>query len=299
MKTIQDLNKHVVWTAVVTPLTTDGKVDYTSLEKVLREQEAAGNGIVLLGSTAEALNLAPQDKNEIVRFATKLNLKTSMILGIGGHQIDEQKAWMKFGEEHAFDGYLLVTPLYAKPGLTGQTKWFESLMNTSSRPCMLYNVPGRSAVAMHPDVLKNLAGHKNLWSLKEASGSVEKYSQFRQAAPALTIYSGDDALLPFFVPMGCAGVVSVAGNAWPKETRRYAELALAQKFDRVFPLWEKASNSLFLASNPLPVKALMAHKGQIKTATMQAPLHADDFKQVGVLAEIDQQVQQWFQKENA
>lgn len=298
MKTIQDLNSHVVWTAVVTPLLADGKVDYTSLESLLKKQEEAGNGIVLLGSTAEALNLSNADKNEIVRFATKLNLKTSMILGIGGQQLEDQKNWMKFGEEHAFDGYLLVTPLYAKPGLVGQTKWFEELMNTSSRPCMLYNVPGRSAVAMHPDVLKNLAGHKNLWSLKEASGSIEKYSQFRQAAPKLTIYSGDDALLPFFVAMGCTGVVSVAGNVWPKETRRYAELALEQKFDRIFPLWEKASNSLFLASNPLPVKALLAHKGWIKTTTMQAPLHHDDFKQVGVLAEIDQQVQSWY-KENA
>jgi len=298
MKTQTELNKHVVWTAVVTPLLADGKVDYTSLEGLLKKQADAGNGIVLLGSTAEALNLSSNDKNEIVRFATKLNLKTSMILGIGGHQLDEQTNWMKFGEEHPFDGYLLVTPLYAKPGPVGQTNWFESLMNTSTRPCMLYNVPGRSAVAMAPEVLKNLAGHKNLWSLKEASGSIEKYSQFRQAAPTLTIYSGDDALLPFFVPMGCAGVVSVAANVWPTETRRYAELALAQKFDKVFPLWEKASNSMFLAANPLPVKALLHSKGWIKTATMQAPLHHDDFKQVGVLAEMDQQVQKWM-KENA
>lgn len=300
MKTTQELNKHVVWTAVVTPLSADGTVDYASLEGLLRKQEQAGNGIVLLGSTAEALNLSTEDKKQIVMFATELKLKTSMILGIGGQQLEDQKQWLRFGEEHAFDGYLLVTPLYAKPGLVGQTKWFEALMNASSRPCMLYNVPGRSAVAMHPDVLKNLAGHKNLWSLKEASGSIEKYSQFRQAAGKdFTIYSGDDALLPFFVPMGCTGVVSVAGNVWPQETRRYAELALAQQFDRVFPLWEKASNSLFLASNPLPVKALLAHKGWIKTTVMQAPLHHDDFKQVGVLAEIDQQVQQWFQKERA
>lgn len=298
MKSQAELNTHVVWTAVVTPLLADGKIDYTSLEGLLKKQADAGNGIVLLGSTAEALNLSTQDKKDIVKFATKLQLKTSMILGIGGHQLDEQLEWMKFGAEHAFDGYLLVTPLYAKPGLVGQTKWFEALLNLSTRPCMLYNVPGRSAVAMHPDVLKHLKGHKNLWSLKEASGSIEKYSQFRQANPGLTIYSGDDALLPFFVPMGCTGVVSVAGNVWPAETRRYAELSLAQKFDRVFPLWEKASNSLFLASNPLPVKALLHHKGWIKTPTMQAPLHHDDFKQVAVLAEIDKEVQSWM-KENA
>ncbi|MBY0515575.1 MAG: 4-hydroxy-tetrahydrodipicolinate synthase [Bacteriovoracaceae bacterium] len=298
MKSQTELNKHVVWTAVVTPLLQDGKIDYASLENLLNKQAEAGNGIVLLGSTAEALNLSSQDKNEIVRFATKLNLKTSMILGIGGHQLDDQLNWMKFGEDHAFDGYLLVTPLYAKPGLVGQTKWFETLMNTSTRPCMLYNVPGRSAVAMHPGVLTNLAGHKNLWSLKEASGSIEKYSQFRQAAPSLTIYSGDDALLPFFVPMGCAGVVSVAGNVWPKETRRYAELSLAQKFEKIFPLWEKASNSLFLASNPLPVKALLHHKGWIKTNVMQAPLHHEDFKDVAKLAAIDTEVAQWM-KENA
>jgi len=298
MKSQAELNKHVVWTAVVTPLTADAKVDYASLEALLKKQADAGNGIVLLGSTAEALNLSTKDKQEIVKFATGLKLKTSMILGIGGHQLDEQLAWLKFGEEHAFDGYLLVTPLYAKPGLVGQTKWFEALMNASTRPCMLYNVPGRSAVAMHPEVLRHLAGHKNLWSLKEASGSVEKYSQFRQAAPKLTIYSGDDALLPFFVPMGCAGVVSVASNVWPAETKRYAELSLAQKFERVFPLWEKASNSLFLASNPLPVKALLHHKGWIKTPAMQAPLHHDDFKQVAVLAQIDQEVQSWM-KENA
>ena len=287
-----------VWTAVITPLNREYKVDYGALEKLLLEQAQALNGVVLLGSTAEALNLSLADKKAIVKFATSLKLKTPMILGVGGHQLEECQAWIHYGEEYGFDGYLLVTPLYAKPGPLGQTRWFEALMNTSTKPCMLYNVPGRTAAAMSPQVLQHLKGHTNLWALKEASGSIEKFAQFRETLPTLTIYSGDDALLPFFVPLGCQGVVSVASNAWPKATHIYAQFCLERKFEHVLPLWDKACHALFLSSNPVPVKALMHAQGKIATPYVLPPLWHEDFTQLLTLTDYDRQIHAWLLKES-
>ncbi|HBQ58316.1 MAG TPA: 4-hydroxy-tetrahydrodipicolinate synthase, partial [Balneolaceae bacterium] len=153
------------------------------------------------------------------------------------------------------DALLLVTPLYAKPGAEGQFEWFSELMAETELPCMLYNVPSRTGVKMHPSVPARLSQEfDNLMGVKEASGSVEEFKAFRQEAPDVKFYSGDDGMTPAFTKEGGVGLVSVAANAWPKATHKYVDLCRAGETEGLFPLWKNATDALFKAPNPVPVK---------------------------------------------
>jgi 4-hydroxy-tetrahydrodipicolinate synthase len=189
----------------------------------------------------------------------------------------------------------MVTPIYAKPGPVGQYNWFKTLMDAVTKPVMLYNVPGRSAVAMSTEAVARLSGHKNFWSIKEASGSVEKFKEYLKAANGKAVFCGDDALMPDFALAGASGLVSVASNAWPKETNLYVQKCLNKTFDDK-QLWTDAANSLFVASNPVPVKRLMFENGKIQTALMVAPLSHEDMQDATPVLKANEQVRNWFQR---
>ena len=216
-----------LWTALITPLRQDGKVDYRSLAKLLAAQKEAGNGVLLFGSTGEGLNLSFGERLEVVAFATDQKAGVPLMVNLGGFDQSAVLDWIERLEELPVDAYLAATPPYAKPGPEGQRHWFKSLLDASSRPLMLYNIPGRSGVELSGEALQRLRDHPRLWAIKEASGSVESFAGYRECAPKVEFYSGDDPLLPDFVPMGAKGLVSVASNVWPAATRRYVEKALA------------------------------------------------------------------------
>ena len=284
---------YALWTAVVTPLLDNGKVDLESLSKLVSQQEAAGNGLLILGSTAEALNLSLAHKKEILEHVIGLKPSSPIMVGVGGHLLEECLEWVNYLERLPIHAYLMVTPLYAKPGLKGQTQWFKTLMDAVTRPVMLYNVPGRTAVAMHPEAVRSLCTHKNFWAIKEASGSVERMKEFLAAAQGKSIYCGDDALLPEFSAAGAVGLVSVASNAWPKETHLYVKQCLSHTF-KAKELWTQASNSLFVVSNPVPVKRLLAERGDIRSAKMVPPLSHEDMQSAAPVMEADQMVKRWY-----
>jgi len=273
----KDLNAYSLWTAIVTPMNTDSTIDYSSLEKVLKQQEAAGNAIVVLGSTGEALNLSKRECKKVLEFTIGLNLKVPVMTGLPGYNLEETLEYLTYLETLPLDAYLMVTPLYAKPGANGQTEWFKALMNKATKPCMLYNVPGRTAVKMSFEAVQNLKDHKNFWAIKEASGSVADFKKYHEANPNAKMFSGDDGMVVDFAPHGCVGLVSVASNIWPSETNRYVKLALKNELKKEeIELWKKASDSLFIVSNPVPVKNIMAHEGLIANKTMRAPLSDRD-----------------------
>ena len=147
---------------------------------------------------------------------------------------------------------------------------------------MLYNVPGRSAVSIPIATIENLKHHKNLWALKEASGSISQFEAYRQAAPELAIFSGDDALMPYFAQAGAKGLVSVAANAWPVQTHEFVKRSLSGQHPNLFVQWSSAINSLFSVANPIPVKVLMHLQGRISSPHLRPPLthleltHTDD-----------------------
>lgn len=288
-----NLDQFHLWTAVVTPLLDDGSLDFDSLTKIIKLQDEARNGLLILGSTGEALNLNLAQRKSIIEHVVKMKPTSPVMVGVGGNLLDEQKEWMSYLETLPVHAYLLVTPHYAKPGPKGQYEWFKALMDHSTRPCMLYNVPGRTAVAMSTDAVKRLSTHKNFWSIKEASGSVEKFKEYLAAAGGKAVFCGDDALMPEFAEAGSKGLVSVASNAWPKETHLYVDQCLDKKF-KDKNLWTEASNSLFVCSNPVPVKRLMFEQGVIKTPKMVSPLSHEDMITAEPVLKAHASVVNWY-----
>lgn len=291
-----NLNDYPLWTAVITPMNSDGTVDYESLGKVLDQQVEANNGILILGSTGEALNLDLYERQKILDYLKEKKPNAPITCGVGGSNLEEQIKWIEHLETLPIDAYLLVVPLYAKPGDEGQYQWFKALMDKSSRPCMLYNVPSRTGKPMSFSAVEKLNSHKNFWAIKEASGSVDEFKKYVEAAGANgRVYSGDDGLLPAFAPHGCKGLVSVAANSWPKETNKYVRDTLSGELTEA-KMWEDCSNALFVASNPIPVKWLMAKKGDIKGDTLRAPLTIDDMCNTDEVQEADKKITEWFNK---
>lgn len=285
----------ILWTALVTPMKENGDLDLEDLASLIHKQDEAGNGVLLLGSTGEGLALGLDDKQKVVETASSLNIDIPLMVGVGGFNLREQIEWIEYCQQFEVDSFLLVTPLYAKPGIKGQTEWFKALMNAADKPCMIYNVPSRTGVKLHPGVLSRLKDHPGLYALKEASGSIADFQQFRKAAPELKILSGDDALTPFFTMAGCEGLVSVASNVWPEATHRYVQKCLEGKGPELLPLWQECSDALFSVSNPIPAKVLLKEKKWIKTAVLRPPLTVEELEDKSMLIKADERIQQWLE----
>jgi len=288
-----NLNDYSLWTALVTPFDQHGDIDYNTLTKLVREQEAAHNGILLLGSTGEGLALTQKEQQAIVEHVCQLKPAVPLMVAVGGSNLKQQIEWVNFCNTLPIHSFLLGSPLYAKPGVVGQTHWFESLLNASAHPCMLYNVPGRSAVSIPAATIQNLQNNKNLWALKEASGSIAQFEAYRQAAPNLAIYSGDDALMPYFAQAGAKGLVSVAANAWPVQTHEFVKRSLSGQHPNLFAQWSSAINSLFAVANPIPVKVLMHLQGRLSSPQLRPPLTHLELTQTDCITTANNTILSW------
>lgn len=289
---VQDV---ILWTALVTPMKENGEVDVDDLASLIHKQNEAQNGVLILGSTGEGLALGLEDKKRVVKTASSLNVDIPVMAGVGGFNLREQLEWIEFCQEFDIDCYLLVTPLYAKPNVRGQAAWFKALLDAADKPCIIYNVPSRTGTKLIPEVLSDLKDHSNLFGLKEASGSLADYQEFRRASPSLKVFSGDDALTPFFAMAGCNGLVSVASNVWPHATHRYVELCLDGKGSQLLPLWKECTDTLFAKSNPIPSKVLLKEKGWIKSSVLRPPLTDEEMEDTNALIEADQRIEEWFE----
>ncbi|MCB0272064.1 MAG: 4-hydroxy-tetrahydrodipicolinate synthase [Bdellovibrionales bacterium] len=292
-KTRMDKNQiPIVWTAIITPFLENGAIDFTSLEHLVRMQEKFGNGILFLGSTGESLNLTNLEKKQVIDWVQNREFTVPTMCGVGGFCLDSTLSWIKAINEYKFDAYLLVTPPYAKPGAQGQLAWFTKLMDVSQKPCVLYNVPGRTACSLHRTALRELAKHKNLLGIKESSGSIDEFIAYKQTLPNHAVYCGDDIMMPHFAKEGACGLVSVASNAWPEQVQNYTQKCLNQTFDD-FDLWKQACENLFTTSNPVPIKHLLHKRGLIKTSLVKAPLSHLDMGDDTDLIKYDQKIVLW------
>ncbi|MBZ2192122.1 4-hydroxy-tetrahydrodipicolinate synthase [Pseudoalteromonas arctica] len=288
-----NLNDYSLWTALVTPFDQHGDVDYNTLTKLVSDQEAAHNGILLLGSTGEGLALTLKEQQAIVEHVCQLKPAVPLMVAVGGSNLKQQIEWVNYCNTLPIHSFLLGSPLYAKPGAIGQTHWFESLLNASVHPCMLYNVPGRSAVSIPTATIQNLQNNKNLWALKEASGSIAQFEAYRQAAPNLAIFSGDDALMPYFAQAGAKGLVSVAANAWPAQTHEFVKRSLSGQHPNLFAQWSNAINSLFAVANPIPVKVLMHLQGRLSSPQLRPPLTHLELTQTDCITTANNTILSW------
>jgi len=293
---MNQLNETYLWTALVTPMNQDGQVNYQDLEALVREQEQAGNGLLILGSTGESLNLNLQEQKEVIGFVTGLKPTVPLMAGIGGINLESTLEWLKFLETLPIDCYLMVTPLYAKPGPKGQTHWFQTLLDHSTRPCMLYNVPSRTGTNLKFETVTHLQNHPRFWAIKEASGSVHDFAKYREIAPQVVVYSGDDGMTPYFCTLGAKGLVSVISNVWPKETNLYTKKCLEGKYKGLFPLWHHATDALFRVSNPIPAKRALFEFKRISSPTLRAPLIHTELESAQELNEVNERVFSWYQE---
>ncbi|SHE91259.1 4-hydroxy-tetrahydrodipicolinate synthase [Fodinibius roseus] len=284
------------WTAVVTPMHENGELNLEDLASLIYKQDEAGNGVLVLGSTGEGLALGLEDKKQVVKTASSLNIEIPVMAGVGGFNLRHQLEWIEYCHQFEIDAFLLVTPLYAKPGAKGQVQWFKSLLDAADKPCMVYNVPSRTGVKMSVEMLMELKGHPNFEVVKEASGSITDFQRYRASAPELAFYSGDDALTPFFAMAGCTGLVSVASNVWPKAVHRYVQWCMEGRGPELLPLWQECADALFEAPNPVPVKLLLKEKGWISSSALRPPLTEDELADISLLKNADQMIRDWYEE---
>ncbi|MBK2126377.1 4-hydroxy-tetrahydrodipicolinate synthase [Fangia hongkongensis] len=293
------LSNTKIFTAVITPMDEFGGVDFVSFERLLRRQSEAGCGILVLGSTGEALALSLDEQKEVLEFTVNLSLDVPLMVGVGGFQLNEQLKWVEYCNQfQAISAFLMVTPLYAKPGPLGQKIWFRSLLDQSKKPCMLYNVPSRTGVNLAYEVVEALSQHPNFWAIKEASGDIERFKHYVNIAKHICVYSGEDALMPELAEVGGCGLVSVVSNIWPKAAKLYVDASLSGDItNQTKILWQLAAKSCFSVANPIPVKAWLAAESYIKYSTLRAPLVADELTDLSLLREADHAVNKWYQNE--
>jgi 4-hydroxy-tetrahydrodipicolinate synthase len=255
------------FTALVTPFR-DGGIDVFALEDLIEKQIAAGiTGIVAIGTTGESPTLSHEEREQVIRVTVaKANKRCLVLAGTGSNATQHAIADTKLVEKLGVDAALLVAPYYNKPSQEGLFRHFKAIADATSLPIMLYNIPGRCGVDIAPETVARLAKEcRNIVSIKEASGSVERVGELRRRLPdAFTILSGDDSLTLPFMAVGAVGVVSVASNLFPSEVCALAracesgDLKSAEKLHRkLLPLFK----DLFIEPNPVPVKAALGWRG--------------------------------------
>lgn len=251
--------------ALVTPFKSDESVDYESLDKLIEFQISNGTDyLVALGTTAETPTLTIEEQKEIAKFIVKqVNGRIPIVIGIGDNCTASLIDKVKSIDFTGISGILSVTPYYNKPTQEGIFRHFCALSKASPVPIILYNVPGRTGINMTPETTIKIAKEcNNVVATKEASGNLVQIKQIIDEAPeGFQVISGDDSITTDVVLAGGSGVISVFGNAFPKEMKWLVDSALKDKsaaarekmeedFDKLFEL-------MFIEGNPAGVKALL------------------------------------------
>jgi 4-hydroxy-tetrahydrodipicolinate synthase len=282
------------FTALVTPFR-DGGIDVSAFEQLIETQITAGiTGIVAIGTTGESPTLSHEEREQAIRVAVaKANKRCLVLAGTGSNSTQHAIADTKLAEKLGVDAALLVGPYYNKPSQEGLFRHFKAIAGATSLPIMLYNIPGRCGVDILPETVARLARDcRNIVSIKEASGSVERVGELRRLVPdAFTILSGDDSLtLPFMV-VGATGVVSVASNLFPSEVcalvraAESGDLKLAEKSHRkLLPLFK----DLFIEPNPVPVKTALGWRGAMSSEVRLPLCEMSEVNQARLRKTIDE-----------
>ncbi len=257
-----------VVTAMVTPFTGDGQVNYAVAEALATYLvENGSDAILVCGTTGESPTLTWEEEYQLFQVVKKaVTGKGKVIAGTGSNSTKEAIEANKKAAKLGLDGSLQVVPYYNKPPQSGLYKHFEAIAKSSpDLPIMLYNIPGRTGCNLLPETVAKLAEIDNIIAIKEASGNIEQACQIRCLTPdSFVIYSGDDFLTLPLLTVGATGVVSVASHLVGKEIQEMIQafksgnnkLAVTMQI-KLFPLFK----ALFCTTNPVPVKAALKMKG--------------------------------------
>ena len=264
--------------ALVTPFTQEGEVDYTALSRLVDYQLANGaDFLCILATTGETPTLTAEEKAKIKQMVIeKAGDKVPVLMGCGGNNTADVVRELKEADFAGIDGILSVCPYYNKPSQEGLYQHFKAIAAASPLPVVLYNVPGRTGVNLKAETTVRLAKDcPNIVAIKEASGSLEQVDEIIKNKPdSFDVISGDDALTFPMIACGAAGVISVIGNALPKEFSRMIRLEMKGEIDAARKIHHRFTdlfNLLFVDGNPAGVKAMLHEMGMIENV-LRLPL---------------------------
>lgn len=264
--------------AVVTPFTQSGAVDYHALERLVKYQlESGADFLCILATTGETPCLSCDEKDAITSLVKDVNQgKVPILKYCGGNNTSAVIAEMQSTDWSGIDGILSICPYYNKPSQEGLYQHFKAISQTSPLPIVMYNVPGRTGVNMSAETTLRLAWEcENIVGIKEASGSLEHVDEMIKGKPErFDVISGDDALTFSMIASGAAGVISVIGNALPKEFSRMIRLEFQGEYEparKIHHMFTELYSLLFVDGNPAGVKALLSDMGLIENV-LRLPL---------------------------
>ncbi len=257
--------------ALVTPFKADGSVDYDALRRLLDYQLSNGvDFLCVLGTTAETPCLSAEEKVKVKNIVVeKVQGRVPILLGCGGNNTAAVVESLKNDDFTGVDGILSVCPYYNKPSQEGLYQHFKAIANATDLPVVLYNVPGRVGVNMTAETTLRLANDcHNIVAIKEASGNFAQIDDIIKNKPShFDVISGDDGITFPLITLGAVGVISVIGNALPKEFSRMVRLALNGDYKNALEIHHKFTELfglLFVDGNPAGVKAMLNIMGLIE-----------------------------------
>lgn len=249
--------------ALVTPFKTDLSIDHEALTKIVNFNIDNGTDyIVICGTTAESVTITKQEKQDVIETISKANKgRLPLVLGIGGNNTMQVIEEIKTTDLKGIDAILSVSPYYTKPTQEGVYQHFKSISEASPIPVILYNVPGRTSKNMEPETTLRLAkDFKNIIGIKEAGNNIVQYYKLLKDKPDdFLIISGDDDLALGVVLAGGAGVISVIGQAFPKDFSNMIRLGLKGESTEAFKIHYKLMDVIgyiFEENNPAGIKAV-------------------------------------------
>ena len=264
--------------ALITPFCKDGSVDYKSLVRLMEYQlDNGADFLCILATTGETPCLTKDEKQKIKDLVVStVKGRGPILMGCGGNNTAAIVEELQTGDFRGIDGVLSVCPYYNKPSQEGLYQHFKTIAAATSLPVVLYNVPGRTGVNLKAETTVRLARDcENIVAIKEASGNLEQVDEIIKNKPKdFAVISGDDALTFPMISCGAEGVISVIGNALPKEFSRMIRLEFKGEYEgarKIHHRFTELFSLLFVDGNPAGVKAMLHEMGFIENV-LRLPL---------------------------
>ncbi len=264
--------------ALVTPFNQDGQIDYDTLARIVENLiEGSVDFLCVLGTTAETPTLTSDERLTVTKFVIKqVNGRIPIMVGCSSNCTATAVEQIKQYQLDGIDGILSAVPFYNKPSQEGVYRHFAEIAKASSKPIILYNVPGRTGINMTVQTTLRIAREfKNVIGVKEASGKMDQIKEIIDNAPEhFKVIVGDDSLAMEAIQNGSVGVISVIGNAIPKTFGKLVHLSMESKFNEAAAIQQQLDplyGLLFKEGNPCGVKAVMADQNKLQNV-MRLPL---------------------------
>ena len=257
--------------ALITPFKEDESVDYEALGRLVDYQVQNGTDyLVVLGTTAETPTLTEEEKRNIIDLVVShVRGRIPIVLGVGGNCTRNVVDQLKHGNFQGIDAILSVVPYYNKPSQEGIYQHYKAIAQATKLPIVLYNVPGRTGETITAETTLRIAREfKNVIAVKEASGNITQMDDIIKNKPdRFNVISGDDGITFPLLTLGAVGVISVIGNAFPREFSRMVRLALAGDYENsrlIHHRFTELFSLLFVDGNPAGVKSMLNMMGFIE-----------------------------------